>query len=64
MVTIVNNTVLFNWHLLRDWRELQCFHQKKKKKRREIRMWGSGCDGCVNYHKGANPFPMDACRTS
>lgn len=46
MVTVVDNTVLYNWNLLRI--KIKCSHQKKK-----INMWG---DECVNELDGENPL--------
>ena len=52
MVTIVGNSVLYNWNLLRV--ELKCSHQGKKK----LNMWGNGC---VNQFHGGNAFTVCVC---
>lgn len=28
------------------------------KKKKELKMWGNGCDGCVNQLNGGDPFTV------
>lgn len=49
MVNIIDNTLLYNWNLLRE-EHLNVFtNKKKKKKEEEVNMWG---DKCVNWFVG------------